>query len=189
MIPRLKASLLLACLALQGCLFATYPAHPTVAGFRKDPEPKGEEETLRGVVTGLWKLEPEQALARMTKYEGHLTPQEISEYSQHYLVRVGFHSAPPFEFLSPVRLSRAAERVVLPTGWSHDPFLVSTDPKVINVGDVVEIRFRKGRYYNFLVAIVRQCNAPPVDRERKEWGIGCKTYRNFDESDYAGENY
>lgn len=185
----LKAAPLLVCLALQGCIFASYPAHPTIAGFRKNPEPQGEEETLRGVVTGLWKLEPKQAFARMTKYEEHLTPQEISDYSQRYLVRVGFRSAPPFELLSPVRLSKAAERVVLPAGWSHDPLALSTDPEIINVGDVVEIRFRKGRYYQFLNAIVRQCNALPMDRERKEWGLGCKTYRNFDKLDYAGENY
>jgi len=186
---RLKASLLLVCLALHGCLFASYPAHPTVTGFRKNPEPRGEEETLRGVVTGLWKLEPKETLARMTKYEGHLTPEEISEYSQHYIVRVGFRSAPPYELLTPLRLSKAAERVVLPTGWSHNPFAASTDPRVISVGDVVEIRYRKGRYYNFLAAIVRKCNAPPAARERKEWKLGCKSYRSFDESGFAGENY
>ena len=185
----LKAGLLLACLGLQSCIFGTYPAHPTVTGFRKNPEPRGDEEMLRGVVTGLWKHDPERTSARMTKYEGHLTSEEISEYSQRYIVRVGFRSAPPFELLSPVRLSMAAERVVLPSGWSHDPFAVSTDAEVINVGDVVELKFRKGRYYQFAVAVVRQCDAPPLERERKEWSLGCKTYRNFDESGFAGESY
>lgn len=185
----LKAVLMIACLGLQSCIFGTYPAHPTVAGFSKNPEPKGQEEILRGVVTGLWKHDPDQASARMTKYEGHLTSQEISEFSQRYIVRVGFRSAPPFELLSPVRLSKAAERVVLPSGWSHDPFAVSADSEVINVGDVVELRFRRGRYYQFVVAVVRKCNAPPSDRERKEWSLGCKTYQGFDKSDYAGERY
>lgn len=184
---RLKALLLLAWLALHGCVFGTYPSHPTVTGFRKNPEPQGKEETLRGVVTGLWKLEPEQTFERMTKYEGDLTPQEISELSQHYVVRVGFRAAPPFELLSPIRLSKAAERVVLPTSWSHDPFNISNVPEIINVGDVVEIRFKSGRYYHYLVSIIRQCNAPPMAGERKEWGLGCKTYRSFDESNYAGE--
>lgn len=189
MTAHVKTSLLLACLALHGCAFATYPSHPTVQSFRKNPEPRGAEETLRGVVTGLWKLEPEQTFERMTKYEGHLTPQEISDLSQHYVVRVGFRTAPPFELLSPFRLSKAAERVVLPTGWSHDPFRVSTVPEIVNVGDVVEIRLKSGRYYHYLVAIVRQCDAPPSDGERKEWGLGCKTYPSFDKSNYAGEKH
>ena len=184
---RLKASLLLACLALHGCVFGTYPSHPTVTGFRKNPEPQGKEETLRGVVTGLWKLEPDETFERMTKYDGHLTPQEISELSQHYVVRVGFRTAPPFELLSPVRLSKAAEHVVLPAGWSHNPFEVSNVPEIVNVGDVVEIRVKSGRYYHFLVTVVRQCDAPPLDGERKEWALGCKTYKNFDKSNYAGE--
>lgn len=184
---RLQASLLLASLALPGCEFGTYPSHPTVSGFRKNPEPHGKEEILRGVVTGLWKLEPEQTFERMTKYEGDLTPQEISELSQHYVVRVGFRAAPPSESLSPFRLSGAAERVVLPAGWSHDPFKLSNAPEIVNVGDVVEIRYKSGRYYHYLVAIVRQCNEPPMVAERKEWALGCRTYMNFDESNYAGE--
>ena len=187
MTSRLKAPLLLASLAIHGCVFGTYPSNPTVTGFRKNPEPYGREETLRGVVTGLWKLEPEQTSERMTKYEEHLTPQEISELSQRYLVRVGFRTAPPYELFTPFRLSRAAERVVLPTGWSHDPLKISAVPEIVNVGDVVEIRFKRGRYYNYLVAIVRQCNAPPSDGERKEWQLGCKTYTSFDKSNYAGE--
>lgn len=184
---RLKALILLACLAISGCVFGTYPSHPTVSGFRKNPEPEGKEETLRGVVTGLWKLEPEKTFERMTKYEGDLTPQEISELSQHYVVRVGFRTAPPFEMLTPFRLSKAAERVVLPTGWSHDPFNLSNTPAIVNVGDVVEIRFKGGRYYHYLIAVVRQCNEPPMVGERKEWALGCKTYASFDESNYAGE--
>ncbi len=187
MTSHVKESLLLACLALHGCVFATYPSNPTVSGFRKNPEPQGTEETLRGVVTGLWQLEPKETSERMTKYEGHLTPQEISQLSQRYVVRVGFRTAPPFELLSPFRLSKAAERVVLPTGWSHDPFKVSTVPEIVNVGDVVDIRFKSGRYYQYLVAIVRQCNVPPSDGERKEWGLGCKTYKSFDNANFAGE--
>jgi hypothetical protein len=189
MTSRSKVLLFLVSLSLSGCLFGTYPSHPTVTGFRKNPEPHGKVETLRGVVTGLWKLDPKQTLERMTKYEGHLTPQEISELSQRYVVRVGFRTAPPFEVLSPIRLSKSAERVVLPIGWSHDPFNLSHAPEVVNVGDVVEIRFGSGRYYQYLVAVVRQCDAPPSDGEKKEWKLGCKTYKNFDSSDFAGESY
>ena len=189
MTSHLKASLLLACLAIHGCVFGTYPSNPTVTGFRKNPKPQGTEETLRGVVTGLWKLEPEQTSEKMTKYDEHLTAQEIAELSERYVVRVGFRTAPPFELLSPIRFSKAAERVVLPAGWSHDPFKVSTVPEVVNVGDVVEIRFKSGRYYHYLVAIVRQCDTPPSDGEREEWGLGCKIYKSFDKSNYAGQIY
>jgi len=187
MAMRSKWSLLFANLALCGC--ATFPANPGVTGLRVNPHPSGEEETLRGVVNGLWKFDPARTLARMSKYEEHLTPQEISEYSQRYIVRVGIRKAPPFKLLSPVPLSSAAEFVVLPAAWSHDPFVVSGRPEIINVGDVVEIRTQHGRYYDFLVAIVRQCDALPVEGERKEWALGCKTYRAFDESGYAGVKY
>jgi hypothetical protein len=182
-----KVLTFLACLSLSACLVGIYPAHPTVTGFLKNPKPSSEEEILRGVVTGLWKLEPDETLERMTKYESHLTPQEVAEFSRRYVVQIGFRMAPPYKLLSPIRLSKGAERVVLPADWSHDPFAVSTNPEVINVGDVVEMRFASGRYYHFLLSVVRQCDAPPLDGERKEWAIGCKTYKAFDGSNFAGE--
>ncbi len=76
---------------------------------------------------------------------------------------------------------------MLPADWSHDAFAVSGDPKVINVGDIVDVWAQKGRYYDFLHALVRQCDAPPASDENKDWNIGCKTYKEFDKAGFAGD--
>ena len=150
-------------------------------------DPKGEESVLRGVVNGLWKYDPETFGPKIAKFDEHLTPEEISEYSARYIVRVGIDRAPPIDFISPVPLGKWAEFVVLPAGWTHDLQTISADPKVINVGDIVDIRVQKGRYFDFLDAVVRQCGDPVVPDENRDWNIGCKTFKKFDSQGFAGD--
>jgi hypothetical protein len=174
-------------LAISLCSCAVSPANPLVDGFAINPDPKGEERILRGVVNGLWKYDPETIGQKMAKYDEHLTPEEISEYSTRYIVRVGVNRAPPVEFISPVVLGKWVEFVVLPAGWTHDLHTISSDPTVVNVGDVVDVRAQKGRYFDFLDTIVRQCGDTATAGENKDWDIGCKTYKDFDNRDFAGD--
>jgi hypothetical protein len=171
-------------ICLSGC--ATSPANPLIA-YGTFADPKGEERVLRGVINGLWKYDPDKSRLKMAKYDEHLTPEELSEYSTRYIVKVGFDRAPPFEILSPVALGKWAEFVVLPAGWTHDLQTVSADPKVVNVGDIVDVRAQKGRYFDFLVTLVRQCGDPVVPGEDKDWNIGCKTFEKYDKGGFAGD--
>lgn len=180
-----RCIVLLGALAASGCVSS--PANPLLLCLDNNPDPKGEARVVRGVVNGLWKYDPEKTLAHMAKYDEHLTPEERQKYSGRYIVRVGVRRGPPIEFLSPFALGKWVEYVVLPEGWTHDALAVSSDPKVINVGDVVDVWAQKGRYYDFLNALVRQCDAPPTAGENKDWSIGCKTYDDFDKQGFAGD--
>jgi hypothetical protein len=172
-------------MTLCGCVSS--PANPMLLCLDNNPDPKGEARIVRGVVNGLWKYDREKFGALMAKYDEQLTPEERTEYSDRYIVRVGIDRAPPIEFISPFPLGKWIEYVVLPADWSHDPRTISADPKVINVGDVVDVWAQKGRYFDFLNALVRQCDAAPVAGENKDWNIGCKTYEDFDKAGFAGD--
>jgi hypothetical protein len=180
-----RCFVLLGIALVTGCVSS--PANPMLLCLDNNPDPKGEARVIRGVVNGLWKYDPEKTLAHMAKYDEHLTPEQRQEYSGRYIVRVGVNRGPPIEILSPFALGKWVEYVVLPPDWSHDALAVSNDPKVINVGDVVDVWAQKGRYYDFLNALVRQCDAPPVAEENKDWSIGCKTYNGFDKAGFAGD--
>ena len=158
-------------------------------GFRLHT-PSGEVSVVRGVVNGVYRYDPEDTLQRMTKYDDHLSQEEISDYSQRYVVRVGIDRAPTISVISPVVLgARWADYVVLPEGWTHDPFAISEESTVVNVGDIVEIAIQKGRHYDFFRSLVRKCNEPALEDENPDWNIGCKTYDEFEKSGYAGEYY
>jgi len=170
---------------LCGCV--TSPANPLLLCLDNNPDPKGEARIVRGVVNGLWQYDPDKTSEMMAKYDEQLTPEERSEYSKRYIIRVGIKRGPPFEFLSPIALGKWIEYVVLPDHWSYDAQTMSPDPTVINVGDVVDVWAQKGRYFDFLNALVRQCDAPPVTGENRDWAIGCKTYQGFDKAGFAGD--
>jgi hypothetical protein len=75
---------------------------------------------------------------------------------------------------------------------SHSLSTKSSDPKVINVGDIVRVRIQPGRRFDFVEDLVRKCDAPAAPSENHDWNIGCKTYRNFTKwghNGYAGERY
>jgi hypothetical protein len=153
-------------------------------------EPTGEEYTVRGVVNGLYKFDPDKTLADLEKYDEHLSAEVMSEYSQRYVVRVGVDRAPALSVISPVVVGAEwLDYVILPAGWTHDPFEISVEPHVINVGDIVDVRVRKGRRYDFFVTVVRKCNENPAEDENPDWDIGCKTYDGFNKYGYAGEYY
>ncbi len=179
--------LLILATALSGCVSS--PANPLLICLDNNPDPKGDARIVRGVVNGLWKYDPDKVSGMMAKYDEQLTPEERAEYSKRYIIRVGVRRGPPIEFLSPIVLGRWIEYVVLPEGWSYDAQAISSDPTKINVGDVVDVWTQKGRYVDFLNAVVRQCDAPPVAGENKEWAIGCKTYQGFDKAGFAGDHH
>ncbi|MDJ0910533.1 MAG: hypothetical protein QNI99_15145 [Woeseiaceae bacterium] len=177
---------LMPCFALSAC--ATSPGNASLGYYSRAPS--GEEEFLLGVVNGVYRYNPEETLADMTKYGGHLSAEEISEQSQRYIVRVGINRATGFGSILPfVDDPRWSDYVVLPQGWSHDPFAISEDPNVINVGDVVEVSVVKGRRYDYVIRLLRQCNESPDEEENPDWNIGCITYDEYNDIGYAGEFY
>jgi hypothetical protein len=151
--------------------------------------PSGEEEIVRGVVNGLYEYDPAKTMEQLQKYDEHLSPSEISEYSQRYVVKVGINREPILAALSPIVIAKWSDYVVLPAGWSHDLAVISDDAAVLNVGDVVDIRKQSGRRYDYVSKLVRKCNDPPVENENPDWNIGCKIYNKYNEQGFAGEFY
>jgi hypothetical protein len=137
-------------------------------------------------VSGVWKFDPDKSLTQMARYDEHLTPEQRQEYSGRYIVRVSVKRPTSIQYGPP--LGKWVEYVVVPPNWSHDASAISDDPKVINIGDVVDVWTQKRRYYAFLIALVRQCDAPRPVGENINWNIGCRTHENFDERGFAG-NY
>lgn len=60
---------------------------------------------------------------------------------------------------------------------------------VVNVGDIVDIKARRGVYFQHFHDLVRKCGNPPVADELSEWAIGCRTYQNYNAAGFAGEYY
>jgi len=177
-----------------GCAYST--ATPGIVGIQGSSVPKGDEIVVRGVVNGLRKFDPEATAAKLKKKMKSLGEDEISALSQQYVVRVGINRAPeipiPIGWLVlSASTGKAAERVFLPESWSFNVTEISTEPNVINVGDVVDIRVQKNRHYNFLVSILRKCYEDPLEDENPDWNIGCHTYTEDDwgSDDYIGKSY
>lgn len=178
--------ILLASLA-SGC--ATSPGSPLV-GYTLNQEPFGDESVIRGVVNGIYEYSPQKTEQSMAKLDEHLLPEQINLYSKRRLVRVGINRAHPLMVISPIIFGfRFSDFVILPEEWSHDFQSVSNDPHIINVGDIIDIRIQRGRYYDYAVSLVRQCFEEPLDDENPDWAIGCKTYEGYDKQGYAGEKY
>ena len=176
-------------LSICGC--ATSPGNASLALVVGDRyEPKGEEETVRGVVNGLYKLDSDQTLADLQEYDEHLSAEVMTEYANRYAVRVGVNWAPALSVISPIVIgARWLDYVLLPADWKHSPTEFSNEPQVINVGDIVDVKVRRGRRYDFFVALVRKCDEDPAEDENPDWDIGCKTYEGFNDKGYAGEYY
>jgi hypothetical protein len=128
------------------------------------------------------------------KYEAFVPAADIDDLSTRYVIRVGFKQNSTFASITslfPIGYSdaRFANYVLLPAGWSADALSISNQRNVINVGDVVDVNIQAGRYYDFVKSLVRKCSDPPTEDEKREWEIGCHTYKEFDDQDYAGEKY
>lgn len=181
--------LLLMCLATSGCI--TSPGNTSVLiGVGDAYKPSGEEEVVRGVVNGLYEFDPEKTLAALKKYDEHLSPEEMAEISQMYIVRVGLDRVSALYAISPIKIgAKWIDYVVLPRGWTHSPGEISDEPRVINVGDIIDVVVEKGRRYDFALDLVRKCTEPPAEDENPDWDIGCKTYDGYNDWGYAGEQY
>ena len=84
---------------------------------------------------------------------------ELLALSERNIVRVGVNRAPeipiPVGWL--IFLASTGKwylHVMLPEGWSYSLREISHEPNVVNVGDVVDIRVKKHRYYSFLTHIL-----------------------------------
>lgn len=156
--------------------------------------PSGEEVVRRGVVNGIYKYDPKHTRDMIVKYEAFVPAGDIDDLSARYVIHVGFKQNSTLASITsilPISYSDAqfANYVLLPAGWSADALAISNQRNVINVGDVVDVSIQAGRYYDSLKSLVRKCSEPPTEGERREWEIGCHTYKGFDDQDYAGEKY
>jgi hypothetical protein len=169
---------------LAGCTVSPgMPEVITIGMYREDP--RAEEKVVRGVVNGLYEYDPTRMSAALEKQHPSLPANVRADLSARYVVRVGINRG----YTPIVNMGRSADYVFLPLGWKSDRSEVSADPTIVNVGDVVEIRFQAHRYYNFLEAVVRKCDSAPTPDEKHEWSIGCKTYPAWGKNGYAGETY
>lgn len=145
---------------------------------------------VRGVITGVYEWDPETTRSRLSRLDKHLSAEDVETLADRYVARVGIRRETVGTLFMPF-YSRAHFRdfVLLPQGWSHDPFGISSGAPVLNVGDVVDIRIRRGAYFQHLEALVRKCSDTPVADELPEWALGCKTYDKYNQRGYAGEYY
>ena len=140
-----------------------------------------DEETIRGVVNGVWQHDPGTNRARLQGMFISASDSEAGPLSESHQVRVGINSS--------CFVSSSFEVVLLPEGWSYSLDEVVDDGRTINVGDVVDVRGRVGTKITTVSSIVRKCNAAPAPDENKDWSIGCKSVSEFDASGYGGEKY
>lgn len=179
-------------IALCGC--TVDPANPGFLALNTETKrpPTKPERIVEGVVNGLWEYKPDWTRAQLQRHMPYLSAEEVAEYSQRYVVRVGIDRAVVIPLPITVLQSEASTYVLLPAGWSHSLTSKSTDPKVINVGDVVRVRIQPGRWVDFVEDRVRKCDAPVAPSENHDWNIGCKTYKKYAKwghTGYAGVRY
>jgi len=187
---RTLITILIAASLVTGCV--TSPANVGWL-YHYDKHPTGVESVVVGVVNGVYEYNPQLLRKRLDKYGSDLSESERDALSRRYVIRVGYKRMARGAVLLPVvppKLSgKASEYVILPEGWIGDAFKISADSRTINVGDVVSVRVLSGRLYDYLEGVVRKCNDNPASDEDKEWNIGCRTYKHFDQNGYAGEKY
>lgn len=176
MLGELGRAVLLGVVVLLNACTAANPLSITWAG-----ETYKEEKITRGVVNGLWQHDYFQNLQRLQGAFAATNSERASGLGMRYQVRVGINRS--------VFIAEASEIAVLPEGWTYSLDTIIDDGRTINVGDVVELRGELGTKLDHVVVLVRKCNTPPLPGERKDWDIGCKTVKGFDNRGYGGEKY
>jgi hypothetical protein len=190
MVSRVLPLVVLAAVLTNGCV-----ASPANRGFwqRYDKHPTGDEQVLVGVVNGMYKLDPQWTRKYLDIYASDLPEEERRDLSMRYVIRVGYkRMASGVVFLPIVSVkhgNKSSDFVLLPQGWVADPAAISSNSKVINVGDLVRVRIQTGRFFDFLDGLVRKCSDQPASGEDEDWNLGCRTYQGYDRNGYAGEKY
>lgn len=190
MVRRALPLVVLGAVLASGCV--TSPANQGWL-YRYDKHPTGDERILEGVVNGVYKLDPRRTRKLLDKYASDLPDAEREDLSTRYVIRVGYKRMAAGTAILPyipgALRNEASDYVLLPQGWVADPFTISGDSRVINVGDLVRVRVQTRRLIDYFDGFVRKCSDKPASGENKDWNLGCRTYRRYDSSGYAGEKY
>lgn len=190
MAARVLPLLALAVFVLSGCV-----ASPANRGFwgQYEKHPTGDEQLVTGVVNGVYKLNPEWTRRYLDIYASDLPEEERERLSTQYVIRVGYKRMAPgvvfLPFFSVKYANKSSDFVLLPEGWVADPAAISSDGKVINVGDIVRVKTQEGRLFDYFDSFVRKCSDQPASGEDPDWNLGCRTYQGYDANGYAGEKY
>jgi hypothetical protein len=145
------------------------------------PTSLGPDQEIMGVVIGLWEVDMKRNRERLSQ-EPSLSTKEIDDLTPRAQVRIGVRRG--------LFWGRFAEVVVLPENWTFSTTAVINDGVTVNVGDVVLIRGAMGRRVDFLLSILRKCDASPMPLEGWGFDLGCRRVEEFNQrTGYGGEYY